>query len=369
MLNKPENLTLFLASLEGGGIQKATMRLIHEFIKTNIRVTLVVVNARGRIKNEIPGDCTLVDLDCQRTRYAIFKLIPYLLSEKPAIAISSQTHLNVLIIFIRLLIGYPKHLIVQEHITFNAEMAIDKRLQERLRPWLIRLFYPFASRFVTVSTAAAKSIHHYAGYKKDIQVIQNGLDIALIHSKAKQLPSHLWLNNKVPKLIIGMGRLSPQKNFSELLKAFSLLENKQNYRLIILGEGPELEKLITISKELDIQDYVDFPGFIENPYSILARADVFILSSKWEGYANVVIEALACGVPVIATDCPGGPSDILADKPFAKIVAVDDPAAMACAIEDMLAARNDKTQIAEYAKRFNIKDIAQQYVDLINGLQ
>lgn len=370
MNNQPEKITFFLASLEGGGIQKATMRLIQEFIKKNIQVELVAVNAKGRIRNEIPEGCSVIDLKCSKTRYAFFRLIRYLFSEKPLIAISSQTHLNVLIIVARLLTGYPKHLIVREHITFNTEIATDKKIQERVRPWMIRSFYPFASRFVTVSADSARSIHKYAEYKKEIRVIQNGLNINSIHSMSNRPSMHPWLSDhKNIKTIVGMGRLSPQKNFFDLLRAFSLLENKQDYRLVILGEGLELEKLKKASADLYIQDCVDFPGFVENPYPILARADVFVLSSKWEGFANVIIEALACGVPIVATNCPGGPSDILTDKPFARIVPISDPSAMSNAIEEMLTIQKNKEEIIEHARTYDIQEIAQQYIDLINEME
>lgn len=370
MTDNQPGLTFFLANLEGGGVQKATMRLIHELIRENIRVTLVVIKAGGTVEHEVPDGCTLVDLDCSRARYAFVRLILYLLRERTSTAVSSQTHLNTLLIFVRLLTRYPRQLVVREHITFNTGITMDKRLSERLRPWMIRLFYPFASAVVAVSRQAQASIYQYAGYKKKIHVIQNGLDLAAIHSRADQPPAHQWLENLAgATLVVGMGRLSPQKNFSVLLKAFSLLEKKQNRRLIILGEGPELEKLTTLSRALNIQNQVVFPGYIENPYPILARAGVFVLSSKWEGFANVVIEALACGAPVIATDCPGGPTDILTGKPFARIVPVDDPAAMANAMEAMLTAEKDRGQIIEYARTFSIQQVARQYIDLINELR
>lgn len=367
---QPDKVTFFLASLEGGGIQKAAMRLIHELIKENVQVTLVAINTNGHVKNEVPAGCLLIDLKSSKTRYAFFSLLRYLVSEKPAIAISSQTHLNIPIIIARLLTGYPKRLIVREHITFNIEITTNKNFQERLRPWLIRLFYPFTSKFVTVSTAAAESIHKYAGYKKEIRVIQNGLDINSIHVMSDQPSTHRWLSSpKKNKLIVGMGRLSHQKNFPDLLKAFSLLENKQEYRLIILGEGPDLDKLIKTSRNLNIQEYVDFPGFVKNPYSILAQADVFVLSSKWEGFANVVIEALACGVPIVATNCPGGPMDILEDKPFARIVPVDDPSAMSNAIKEVLSKQRNREGIIEYARNYDIRNTAQQYINLIHELE
>jgi glycosyltransferase involved in cell wall biosynthesis len=240
---------------------------------------------------------------------------------------------------------------------------------ERLRPMMVRMFYPFATHLVAVSPKSAESIYQFTEYPKDIRVIRNGLKLEAIHQKANRPLSYPWLKCKDITLIVGIGRLSIQKNFSLLLKAFSQLENRQNVRLIILGDGPDLENLIALSDELNIRDYVDFPGFMENPFPILSRAGVFVLSSKWEGFANVVIEALACKVPIVATDCPGGPLDILAGKPFARIVPVDDPIAMARAIGDLLTTEVERAPIADYARNFDIRDIAQQYIDLINEIQ
>lgn len=329
---------------------------------------MVVVNAKGPLREEIPNECTLIDLDCGRTRHAFFRLMLYFLSEKPDIVISSQTHLNLLVICIRMLIGFPRHLIVREHITFNKEFFKNKRLLERMRPWIIQHCYPFASKVVAVSKSSADSIHLFTKLNKEVHVIQNGLNLNLIRQKANELQNHQWLNNSSVKLIIGIGRLTHQKDFSTLLRAFYQLKNPQNYRLLILGEGAELTSLKSLAEELNIQDYVDFPGFIHNPYPFLASANIFVLPSRWEGFANVVIEALACGIPIVATDCPGGPADILAEKSFSRIIPMEDSRAMARSIEELLACKNEKASIINYSEEFSIENVAQKYINLINGL-
>lgn len=369
MINKKEQLTLFLASLEGGGIQKAAMRLIQELIRRKILITLVVINGTGPVRKEIPDGCLLVDLNCNRTRFAFFALLKYLLRAKPSIGISSQTHLNVLMIILRGLSRYPKQLIVREHNAFNQDNLKTRKLLERARIWLIRYFYPFTSKFVAVSSSVAKSIHKYARYKKDIQVIQNGIDLNQIRRLISHSLDYPWYKNiKDKKLIVGMGRLSRQKNFLDLLIAFSHMKDLANTHLLIMGEGLELENLKTMSQKLQIGDKVDFLGFIPNPYPILAQADVFVLSSRWEGFSNVVLEALACGVPIVATDCSGGPADILEGKSFARIVPLDDRTAMSNSITELLGKKIDRTQIIQYAQQFNIEIVAQQYIDMISKL-
>jgi glycosyltransferase involved in cell wall biosynthesis len=368
--NQIPPVTIALASLEGGGVQKVAVHLIREFLRLEIPTTLIAIDSSGPVRREIPDGCALIELNSHRTRWALLGLSLTLTKNKPYVLISSQTHLNVLVIIARILTGYPRKLIVIEHIAFNTSMMAAGRLLERLRPWMIKTFYPFADRIVTVSTDSAYSIYHYAKINKKIDVIENGLDLDAIQQSASQLVvGHPWMEeNSGLKLIVGMGRLSPQKNFADLLHAFSLLERRENYRLIILGEGPEEDALRSFSKELNIQDCVDFPGYVENPFPLLARANLFVSSSRWEGFANVVIEALACGIPVVATDCPGGPSNILAGQAFAKIVSMGNTFEMSIAMNDLLSTDFDRSTIMEYAKNFNVQTMAQRYLDLISEL-
>ncbi len=362
-------IVLALATLQGGGIQKSAVRLIAEFLRLDIPVSLMTLDSRGPISKEIPEGCIHIDIGAGRTRQGLWKLIARLKEHQPEVIISSQTHLNVILIIARFLAGYPRKLIVVEHITFNKEMIYKGKWSERIRPLLIRFFYPFADKVVAVSPASAKSIYQYAKTKKTVDVIWNGLQLDDIQKKAKESISHPWIGKQNFKLVLGMGRLSHQKNFSGLLHTFAKLEDKERYRLLILGKGPEKDTLLSLAAELKIQRFVDFLGFIENPYPFLAQADLFVLPSKWEGFANVVIESLACGTPIVAADCPGCPVDILGDKPFARIVPTEDPRAMAIAIKEILSLNIEQTPIMEFAQQFTIQNSAQHYLNLIIEMQ
>lgn len=366
---KINHLTFFLASLEGGGIQRATMRLIRELIRRDISITLVVINASGPVREEVPAGCELVDLQSKRTRFALPALLKYLRREQPGYAISSQTHLNVLLIILRALSGYPKLLVVREHNTFNAENIRKWKFSERIRPVLIRLFYPYSSRFVAVSENIALSVKKYVRYKKAIQVVHNGVNIAELRELAGQLLDYPHVKDlTAEKLVISLGRLSYQKNYVALLHAFALLNDSSPVRLIILGEGEERAKLEALRLKLQLGKIVEFPGFLANPYPLLNRADVFVLSSRWEGFSNAVLEALACGVPIVATDCPGGPAELLKGLSFARVVGQDDPQAMADAIRELLNSKVAKESIFTFAEQFNIAGIAQKYLDMLQEM-
>lgn len=364
-----KKITFFLASMEGGGIQKATLRLMQELIRLGWSPELVAINGKGPLKDEVPIKSNFIDLGVARTRYAFFSMLKFLISHKPLIGVSAQTHLNVLLIILKKLTGYPKRLIVTEHITFTKDHLHHRKLSERIRPTLIYLFYPMASAVVAVSTDAAKSIKKYASYKKNITVIENGLDLDEIRSLTLSSSSGQSIMCTADEnMVVGLGRLSLQKNFPLLMDAFSKLDLPKS-RLVIMGDGEDKNDLLDLGRKLKIEDRFILPGFVKNPYAVLAKARVFVLSSNWEGFCNVVIEALACGVPIVATDCPGGPGNLLKDQPFARIVPMNDPIAMSVAIKSILESPIDRKNIIEFARQFNISTVAQKYIELVKTLR
>jgi glycosyltransferase involved in cell wall biosynthesis len=364
------HISFFIPTLNGGGIQKATMRLITELLKRNVQVTLVGFNCQGPIRKEIPEGCEFVDLQVSRIRFAFFPLLKYLRAAKPALGISSQTHLNLLMILLRMFTGYPGQLIVREHNTLVQDDHEGDNPLQGFQMMLVRILYPLASKCVAVSSSVAESVKSKSKLRREFRVIHNGINVEEIQTSIAISLDQTWFKEIEKKdLVIGLGRLSYQKNFSLLISAFSHLQNNRNAHLLIMGEGEERQALQALSRELSLMDRVTMPGFVENPYAILSQAKVFVLASRWEGFGNVILEALACGVPIVATDCPGGPADILAGKPFARIVPMGDPAAMATAIREVLAFLSYRDEIIRYAGEFDIAYVAQEYLDLIAGVQ
>jgi glycosyltransferase involved in cell wall biosynthesis len=166
-------------------------------------------------------------------------------------------------------------------------------------------------------------------------------------------------------VILGVGRLVPQKDFSTLLRAFTRVRRIRQAHLIILGEGKERKKLKTLARKLGVQDDVSMPGFENNPFAYMRSASIFVLSSRWEGFGNVLIEAMACGTPVVATDCQSGPAEILEGGRWGRLVPVGDDQAMADAILQALEKPTDREALQERAREFSPERIVPQYLDVL----
>jgi glycosyltransferase involved in cell wall biosynthesis len=231
---------------------------------------------------------------------------------------------------------------------------------------LIGKVYPRAERIVTVSGGVADDLATCTGLPRaTIGTIYNPILTTEIAEKAQVPISHTWLPPTTLPVILGVGRLVPQKDFPTLLKAFAHVHMKYPSRLIILGEGRERAKLEALVSELGIAEDVSFPGFESNPYAFMARASVFVLSSAWEGLPNALIEALACGCPVVSTNCPSGPQEILDNGAFGPLVPVGDDWALAEAILHTLEHPPNPERLRSRAAEFDIQTIAEKYLQAL----
>jgi glycosyltransferase involved in cell wall biosynthesis len=181
-----------------------------------------------------------------------------------------------------------------------------------------------------------------------------------------ETPSHPWLKNKETPILLGVGRLTKAKNFPLLIKATSLVIKKTPVRLIILGEGSDQAKINKLIKKLGLQQIISMPGFVKNPYSYMRRSSVFVLSSLWEGFGNVIVEALATSTPVVSTDCPNGPREILENGKYGTLVPIGDPYKMANAILSTIRSSQKVTHLN--IDKFESKHIAGLYISSINKL-
>jgi glycosyltransferase involved in cell wall biosynthesis len=232
----------------------------------------------------------------------------------------------------------------------------------------IRLLYQQADEIVAVSEGVKKDLMRITGLPPErITVIANPAVSNRIYTLAAAPPPHPWFADTTIPVVLGAGRLTRQKDFPTLVRAFAKVKAVRACRLIILGDGNDREKLLSLARELKIDPDIDLPGFTSNPYAYLRRASLFVLSSIWEGSPNVLTEALALGTPAVATDCPSGPREILKDGAIGRLVPVGDPDALAAAMLSNLAAPPDtallKTAVREYAVAFS----SRRYKDLLLG--
>lgn len=321
-----QSVALYIPSLAGGGAERITLNLASGLAKRGVAVDLVVSSFTGELVQQVPAGARVIDLGGHRTLRSIPSLIRYLRNERPTSLLSAMNHANVAAVWSAKLAGYSGRVVLAEHIHLP-----DSRYSNWQRAFnlAIRVSYPLAARVVAVSNGVKQSLIDNAQVaQRLIEVIYNPVLSDDFSRSSRQSRPPLMSVDGTP-VMIGMGRLEPQKNFRLLLKAFALLRKSRKAQLIILGEGSERAALEGLVSELGLQEDVHLPGFVNDPFNYLAHADAFVLSSDWEGLPTVLIEALALGTPVVSTDCTSGPQEILNSGEFGRLVPVGDVTTLA----------------------------------------
>lgn len=288
-------------------------------------------------------------------------LASYLRNQKRVTLLSNETKYNILSVWASTLTSACVHLTLFERRLLWPRITGARRVL----PPLVRSHYPWAQRVVGISKDITDELISDYGLAENLcTTVRNPVDTALVAKAARKPVSHPWFSEDSP-LIVGVGRLTGIKQFSVLLRGFEKVRQRINARLILIGEGPNREALKKQATDLGIEDHVEFLGFVKNPYRYMNRADVLAHSSRSEGFGLVLVEALACGTPVVATDCPGGPSDILADGEYGELVAVGDAGGLADAIVRTLQYPPDPSRLVERAQHYCIDKVANRYVEVI----
>ena len=231
-----------------------------------------------------------------------------------------------------------------------------------------RCAYPNANYVVGVSHGVSTEFARIPGLARNrLHVIYNPVVSAFLTRKALEPAHHRWLEHPAAPIILAVGKLIKRKDYSTLLKAFARLLTRCPARLIVLGDGRERQNLVSLAHRLRIVEHVDFPGFVENPYAFLSKANLFVLSSRNEALPTVLIEAMACGCPVVSTDCPFGPREILEEGRLGALVPVGDAEALADAMARTLDEPPQRTELRERASFFNDQRAVRQYENLLLG--
>jgi glycosyltransferase involved in cell wall biosynthesis len=370
--NKPK-ITLFMANLGGGGAERVMVNLAQGLVDLGYPVDFVLASATGPYVPLLPRKVRVIDLHKKRVLTSLPALVGYLRREKPAAIISGLDHANLIALWaghpLRVLARSKTQVMVTVNIDYGAFWQGKPPLKDRIILDLVRRFYPWADVIVAASTGAAESMTRVGGVKKTrIQTIYNPVVTPELFAKVAAPLEHDWFGQNQPPVILGVGRLLPVKDFPTLIRAFARLREERSIRLMILGEGEERATLEALIAELRLQDDVLLPGFVDNPYAVMARAGVFALSSRSEALPTVLIEAMACGCPVVSTDCPSGPAEILQNGKYGALVPVGDDAALAAALRNALDSAPDKTQLQARVDDFSLEKITHAYLAAL-GLQ
>ena len=331
-----ERLAVFAPSMAGGGAERGALKLAEGLSARGFAVDLVLAAAEGPRMAEVPASVRVVDLGAPRVLASLPKLVRYLRREKPEGFASVLDHANVVALWAAKLARYPGRMVVIEQNTHSVASDHGESRRDRLMPRLVKRFYPWADCVVGVSAGVVEDLLSVVGIEPSkARVIYNPIITPELDESAHAPVAHPWFEDETP-VFVAAGRLRPQKDFPTLLRALASLRASRSARLVILGDGPERQNLELLAAELRIDADVQLPGSTPNPYAYMARAAAFVLSSRWEGLPTVLVEALRCGVPVIATDCPSGSREILADGRYGTLVAVGDVGGLAAAMEAAL---------------------------------
>jgi glycosyltransferase involved in cell wall biosynthesis len=370
------SIAIFTWGLDGGAFTNLPVALTKGFWNLGVRDLYVLYLSKGPAEDiTFPEGVKLVPLGIERSMASPIALAKFLRAVKPDVLISMPTIISIPAIMGWLLAGVRQtKFVIYQGDTLTSDIAIDHKhdLRMQIMPWLARLLYPTANGLTTVSQGVLDIL------KQDripmpfnrVAVIPNPVDVDDFLIRSQAAPEHPWLQHKDQPVIVSLGRLVKRKNYPLLLQALAIVRSQIKVKLIILGEGPERKHLEEVIAKLGLQECVSLPGHVANPWSNIAKADVFVMSSLDEAFCLALVEAMACGVPVISTDAiGGGPRSILEDGKYGNLVPIDDPEALATAIYKVLTSKEWRSQLITASHQqsavFKPEAIAQQWLSFL----
>lgn len=359
-----KRICIFPDRIDDGGIDRYALNLAESLLQQGVEVDLFVTSGTGKLLPQRPEDSRLF-VGGGSTRKSIVPFYHYLKNEKPDLLISANLYIDIVSIVVKAFANVPTKHAVTLHTAFSQEDYRGKENLKKIYTHTCTWLYPRADHIVAVSNAVAKDSQEYFKLKKPIKVIYNPVVTPALYNKSSAEVAHPFYANKSAPILLAIGRLSAQKDFSTLLKAFAELRKTQPVKLLLLGEGEERPLLETLAKDLNLGDDLSMPGFVDNPYPYIKNADLLVSSSAWEGLPTVMIEALALGTPVVATDCPGGSGEILGGGEYGKLVEMRNPTALAESILETLYTSVDKNKLQARGQTFSMEASAKNYLRLL----
>lgn len=364
-----KKIAIVLPDLRGGGAERLHVNLANDWIERGYLVDVVLMRATGEWTAHLSPKARLIELRTNRIRRVIFPLRNYFLEARPDIILAAMWPLSSATVVAWLLSGKAGRLYVSEHSVISISCVRELKVSLAYVKLVIRATYRFSTGIIAVSHGVKEDLRQLGRLAASrIRVIYNPAATGVSPIKASKADQESIWGAGFKFHILTVGALKEAKDHATLIRAFALLPRDLEARLIILGEGPLRADLNRLIAELSLQDSISLPGFVAAPYQWFLGADLFVLSSEWEGFGNVLVEALECGIPVVSTACPCGPAEILDGGRFGDLVPTRDPAALATAMRASLAAEHDREKLTERAKAFSISAISDQYVAYFDSL-
>lgn len=368
----PRHVAFFLPTLEGGGAERVMLNLSQGLRDRNTRVDFVLAQVEGELVNQVPQGVRLIGLNplrlpWGRTFAALPLLVRYLRRAKPEVLLTASDRANLVgIVACKLALTETKA-VVTIHRLFSRQTRGLNWLYVHCIEFLARRLYRSAERIVAVSRGAAAELATLLGIPESrISVVYNPVLTADLAARARQPFNHPWFSPDSPPVVLSVGRLEDPKDFTTLIRAFAVLRENHEARLLILGEGPQRAGLTDLVRQLGLEREVAMAGFAQNPYPYMSRAAALVLSSRSEALPTVLIEALFLGTPVVSTDCPSGPGEILRGGRYGRLVQVGDKNGMVLALQEVLTTPRVASS-KESWQAYTVPFAARKYIEVIAG--
>jgi glycosyltransferase involved in cell wall biosynthesis len=368
-------LSILTHSLNGGAFTNICPALMRGFQELGVDCELVLLHATAEELARYP-DLRIVSLNVKRTSFSLWATVRYLREHQPDIMISMPWYFNIVAIWAKYLSGAKTKVIIGEQNIISLEASIEHRdkLHLRFLPILMRYTYPYGDGLVGVANDVITDLVEELNIDVKIpaQVIFNPSNPPRLAKLAQESIDHPWFQNSDIPVIVTAARLAKQKQLDNLLRAFARVVEETPARLIILGEGPLRAELEHLCQELGIAELVWMPGYDPNPYRYMARCDLFVLASAWEGSPVALQEAMACGAAALVTDAPGGMKDIVEYGKYGIMVPTNDTEALAQGILQILTQPELKERFRQQSKlrsqEFNYLNISKQYLEFCQSI-
>ncbi|WP_366657476.1 glycosyltransferase [Fodinicurvata sp. EGI_FJ10296] len=362
-------IAIILPDLRGGGVERVRLVLAREFARQGHEVEFALMCARGELLEEAMAEFPIVELGAGRLRAVPLALARYLRRSQTDALLVAMWPLTALAVLGRRLARRNVNIIISDHGMLSRQYGGHGRFHGAMLRFSIAMTYPRAEARVGVSRGVVLDLAHLSGMDPNrFTVINNPVPFPSGASSAAVADAERRWGRAEGKRILTVGRFKSVKNHSLLLKAFSSLVRRCEASLMFVGNGELEPELRAQAASLGVDRRVIFAGFQPNPIPFYHTADLFVLSSDYEGFGNVIIEALACGTPVVSTDCPTGPREILEDGIYGRLVPVGDEGALARALEDALSVDWDTALLKKRAADFTPEHAAIKYLDLLSGV-
>lgn len=359
-------IAILLPDLRGGGAERVCINLANAFVERGIEVDMLLMRASGELFDLLDPRVRTVDFGVERVRGLVRPLVGYLRRERPDSVLANMWPLTALAILTKWLVPGSMRVVPVEHVVLSRSEIARRPVHMAVMRMVSRLLLRRADAVVCVSDGVADDLAALTGTPRALlTTVYNPIVHRREPSGFAPLPEIANAWSRARRRVLNVGEFKEQKDQANLLRAFASLRTDTGAHLLLLGNGALEADLVELATRLGIADVVTFGGFVADPTPYYRQADLFVLSSAWEGFGNVIVEALEQGTAVVSTDCQAGPREILADGEYGTLVPVGDAPALACAMQQALGNPHDADRLRQRAREFSVDRAVDAYLSLL----